>query len=102
MEVYWREGGARGKALKASLADAHRGGYQAKGEGAVFMGDTKRNGRGGQGLRSGWESSVDRTGSVIPHVTEGDLELYAVYGLGEDLALCGRVAVGERKHPRYG
>ena len=34
------------------------------------MGDVETNGKGGQGMGSVWECSVDRADTVIPHVSE--------------------------------
>lgn len=56
----------------------HGGGYPATRAEAAVVGDAEGNGRGYQGVENGRESSMDRAGVVIPHVTEGvTSELFA-------------------------
>lgn len=53
------------------LKDTRGGGDPAMGEEAAIVGNAKRNGRSGQRVGSGWESSVDSVVTATPHVNEG-------------------------------
>lgn len=66
--------------VKSLLNQGGQGGCQngargerdpATGENAAIVWNAERNGKGGQRVGGGWESSVVRVGIVIPNVTEG-------------------------------